>query len=100
APGLDGMPVLFYQKFWDSVGGTVTTVCLQCLNDGESMDMVNKTLVALIPKVPQVKCMTDFRPISLCNVSYKIIAKTLANRFRLALDDVIFKNQSTSCLVD
>ncbi|KAL5833864.1 hypothetical protein ACOSQ3_017538 [Xanthoceras sorbifolium] len=39
--------------------------------------------------------MTDFRPISLFNVLYKIIAKTLANWFCLVLGQVISNNQSS-----
>ncbi|KAK2656165.1 hypothetical protein Ddye_009217 [Dipteronia dyeriana] len=77
APGIDGMSALFYQKFWDVVGDTVMTTCLRCLNDGDLVEAVIRTLIMLIPKVPQAKCLKDFRPISLCNVSYKIVAKTL-----------------------
>jgi hypothetical protein len=82
APGPDGLPALFYQKFWPVVGQQVTAACLGVLNDGLGLDGINDTLVRLIPKVRNAKRITDFRPISLCNVLYKIVSKTLANRFR------------------
>ncbi|KAK3184888.1 hypothetical protein Dsin_032174 [Dipteronia sinensis] len=94
APGIDGMPALFYQKYWDTVGDTVTQACLRCLNNGDPLDKVNQTLIALIPKVQNANRMVDFRPISLCNMTYKIVAKTLANRFRLVLNDVVLESQS------
>ena len=33
APGIDGMQTIFYQRFWDLIGGTVTSACLRCLNE-------------------------------------------------------------------
>ncbi|KAH9735375.1 reverse transcriptase domain-containing protein [Citrus sinensis] len=80
APGPDGLPAAFYQKHWSSVKEGVTTTCLHILNEGGSIAPLNHTYIALIPKVQNPRKVTDFRPISLCNVIYRIVAKTLANR--------------------
>lgn len=49
----------------------------------------------LVPKCERPKNMKDWRPISLCNVLYKIVAKVLANRMKQFLPDVVFEFQST-----
>ena len=55
---------------------------------------VNDTTIVLIPKVDNPQCLAEFRPISLCNVVYKIIAKCLVNRLRPILGDIISEEQS------
>ncbi|XP_057444459.1 uncharacterized protein LOC130736674 [Lotus japonicus] len=94
APGVDGFPALFYQKFWPIVGDDVSTFCLQVLNGDSLPGMVNQTLLVLIPKVKKAVLANQFRPISLCNVVFKIITKTIANRMKLFLSDLISETQS------
>ncbi|KAK2648728.1 hypothetical protein Ddye_016217 [Dipteronia dyeriana] len=64
------------------------------LNRGHSLQNVNRMLIILIPKVKREERMTDFWPISLCNVIYKNVAKSLANRFRCVPSEVISDTQS------
>ena len=94
APGPDGMNALFYQKFWHIVGNDVTTAVLDYLNNGNMLPDINYTHIVLIPKIKSPEKMTDFRPISLCNVIYKIISKVIANRLKLILPQLISPTQS------
>jgi hypothetical protein len=85
APGPDGMSALFFQKYWHIIGHDVTTAILDFLKTGSMLGCVNFTYVVLIPKVPVPQSMTQFRPISLCNVLYKIASKMLVNRMKTML---------------
>ena len=87
APGPDGMSSIFYKSFWHIVGEDVTAVVLQALNLGIVPKSINTTFITLIPKIKNPKKVSDFRPISLCNVIYKLIAKVVANRLKKFLAD-------------
>lgn len=63
------------------------------MNDGDSVESINSTIISLIPKCNSLKNTVDFRPISLCNVIYKIIAKVMTKRLRYVLGDVIVESQ-------
>lgn len=72
----------------------VTTTCLHVLNKGGNIQPLNHTYIAMIPKLNKPKKVTDFRPISLCNVIYSIIAKTITNRLKEVLNAIISPTQS------
>jgi hypothetical protein len=94
APGPDGMPSIFYKSFWGMIGDKVTQEVLNVLNGGPLPENWNETCVVLIPKVKEPDSMKDLRPISLCNVVYKLVSKVLANRLKQILPEIIAPNQS------
>jgi hypothetical protein len=67
---------------------------LHVLNNKGDPTPFNNTYICLIPKKKDPTHPSDYRPISLCNVLLKIITKTIANRIKLMLPDVISPNQS------
>ena len=94
ALGPDDMPPLFYQSYWTDVGMDVTQAALSSLNSGSVLKSINHTFITLIPKVHNPEKVTDFRPISLCNVIYKTISKVLANRLKPMIHSIISETQS------
>ena len=93
APGGDGMPALFYKKYWNICDDVIKEV-KHFLDGGEMPSQWNETVVVLIPKVLRPERLKDLCPISLYNVIYKIASKVLANRLKLILPDIIAPNQS------
>ena len=94
ALGPNGMPPLFYKSFWTIVGQDITNACLSALNSSSLPSNINHTFITLIPKMKSPTSAKDFRPISLCNVVYKLIAKVLVNQMKLVLSHVVSDSQS------
>ena len=94
ALGPDGMPPLVYQHFWPTMQHDVTSAILSWLNSGILPKPINHTLITLVLKLDNPELVSDFRPISLCNVLYKIYCKVLANRLKKFLPSLITKHQS------
>lgn len=94
APGPDGMPFTFIKHYWNTVGNDVLSATLSVLNSGAILANINHTYISLIPKTKSPEIAKDFRPISLCNVIYKLISKTIANHLKKCLPKLVSESQS------
>lgn len=102
APGPDGLPARFFQRNWGLLKLDIIKAVQEFFVSKVMPDNVNDTTIVLIPKKSQPECLKDYRPISLCNVVYKIVSKCLANRLRPLLQEIISESQSAfvpGCLI-
>lgn len=77
APGLDGYNSHFFQVHWDVIRHDVVGAVQQFFRTGKLFQEFNRTFIAQIPKVPQPQVVTQFRPISLCNLCAKLLLRSL-----------------------
>ena len=94
APRPDGFPVEFYQEFWDIIKFDLLAVVQESQHNKQMLRALNATFLALIPKQEGADRLSQFRPISLCNVIYKIISKLMVDRLNQGLADLISEEQS------
>ncbi|KAL0300285.1 UNVERIFIED_CONTAM: Retrovirus-related Pol polyprotein from type-2 retrotransposable element R2DM [Sesamum angustifolium] len=94
APGPDGFSSGFYKAAWPIVGEEISKAIMDFFTTGKLLKQVNATVLTLIPKVRTPHSVADFRPISCCNVIYKVISKILVCRFREILDLLISPSQN------
>ncbi|KAK2420009.1 hypothetical protein QL285_030806 [Trifolium repens] len=94
SPGSDGFKLTFYQRFWEHCGDDIFAAASSWLDRGYFPSRLNETNICLIPKCDNPTSMKDLRPISLCNVLYKIVSKVLANKLKSCLDKLVYQEQS------
>uniref|UniRef100_A0A803PAA5 Reverse transcriptase n=1 Tax=Cannabis sativa TaxID=3483 RepID=A0A803PAA5_CANSA len=94
APGPDGFSGCFFRKYWDIVGSCLCSTIKEAFHTGYIDPKLNSTFICLIPKVEFPLKVDQFRPISLCNFAYKVIAKILSNRLRPLMEDLVSPFQS------
>jgi hypothetical protein len=76
------------------LGTSLTKEVVDAINDKIIPDGWNDKVIVLILKVESPEKISQYRPISLCNVLYKVISKMIALRLKYILDDVISPVQS------
>nr|GEV22087.1 hypothetical protein [Tanacetum cinerariifolium] len=94
SPGLDGFTAAFFEDTWDIVGVDVIKAVKEFFTNGRLLKELNHTIIALIPKVNTPARVTNYRPISCCNVLFKCISKIIVNRLKSSLKRLISPNQS------
>ena len=88
------MTALFYQQSWSIIKDDVVVMVNDFLRTGRFDDRLNLTNICLISKMVRPNRMTELRPISLCNVGYKIISNVLCQRLKGLLPNLISETQS------
>jgi hypothetical protein len=93
APSPDGFTARFYQNSWDVIKSDLTKIIRKYQCYARIGEVMNSSFLALIQKERGVTSFDRFRPISLCNTSYKILTKIIANRLKNIFPAIILENQ-------
>jgi hypothetical protein len=95
ALGLDGFRPIFFQKYWDTIGGSVSSLIQSIFTSNTMPPHLNSTLIRLIPKCTKPETISQFRPIGLCSTLYMIVTKILLLRLKHFLSDLIHPFQAS-----
>ena len=94
-PGSDGFPYEFYKVFWNDIKYFVFRSLKYGLKKGELSITQREGLITLVPKPSKPRnLIASWRPITLLNSTYKILAGAMANRLKKVLDTVIHSAQT------
>ena len=94
SPGPEGLTARFYQQCWDIVGEAICAELKSFFATGKLSPGLNHTNICMIPKNKCPQTLSEFRPIALCNVLYKIISKILVFRLKSSLDKIVSDSQA------
>ncbi|GJV33899.1 RNA-directed DNA polymerase, eukaryota, reverse transcriptase zinc-binding domain protein [Tanacetum coccineum] len=94
APGPDGFSSKFFKASWSVIGDEVCSAIGDFFKNGRLLKEVNATIIALVPKSQTPQKVSDFRPISCCNVLYKAITKIIADRIKGFLGMLVDESQN------
>lgn len=92
--GPDGFSSIFFQHCWEIVGPDVISAAQDFFAGSHMSRSFTATSIVLLPKIPNPESWDHFRPISLCNVTNKIISKILTSRLAPLIPVVVAHNQS------
>ena len=94
SPGLDGIPVEFYQEYWEIIKDLYFDFILSIKRNGIPGGKNMNILKLIYKQKGEIYLLQNYRPISLINVDIKILCKALANRLKVILPDIIHASQT------
>ena len=92
-PRPDGWTVEFLLASYDIIGHDLLHLVEETRINGLLHHPLNSTFLSLIPKKDKPEILEDYRPISLCNITYKVVIKIIAQRLKKVLSKIISKEQ-------
>ena len=93
APGPDGFNGLFLKKCWPIIKHDFYSLCESFFNNDLCLESINSSFIVLVPKKNNPETVNDYRPISLTNISLKLLTKILADRLQKIIITLIHRNQ-------
>ena len=94
APGPDGFTIEFFKASWSFMSQDILEVVEESRRNQTVYPTLNATFLTLIPKQENSNTLVGFRPISLCNVIYKILSTIMVNRLKPLLPRLIAPKQT------
>jgi hypothetical protein len=85
--------VEFFLHFFDLVSEDLLVMVEEARSCGRIVGSINSTFLALIPKINKPQHFGDYKPISLCNLVYKVISKVIANQIKPILSRALSTEQ-------
>ena len=94
SPGSDGLPIEFYKTFWNEIKYLLCSVYNECFERNILPHSMRRSVITLLPKKGKnLLYLKNWRPISLLNNDYKILAKILSFRMKKVLSPLISHDQ-------
>ena len=94
SPGQDGVILEFYKIYWDLISTDFLSMLSSGYESGRLPAGMTQGLIALLQKGGDRLKLTNWRPITLLNISYKVLAKALQLRLQPVLMEIINFDQS------
>jgi len=93
APGPDGFNGMFMKRCWQIIKQDFYSLCDEFYNGTVNLECINSSYITLVPKTSNPETVNDFRPISLLNISLKLLTKIPADRLQNVILKLIHCNQ-------
>ena len=94
APGLDGLTIDFFKRFWITVGRDLHSVLVECMDNGVMPTSCRRAALSLLPKKGDLALLKNWRPVALLCTDYKILSRAMSNRLTHCLDMIIQPDQT------
>ena len=94
SPGCDGISIEFYQTFWPKIKDILVSALNDCYVTGMMSNTQKRGLITLLFKKGDSQCLNNWRPITLLNCDYKIIAFILASRLQKVIASIVSETQT------
>ena len=94
-PGLDGLPIEFYSKFQNKIAEMLCVLYQECKNLGYMANSMHTGIISQLYKGKGEKSeRSNWRPLTMLNVDYKILAKILTERLKNVMGKLVHPDQT------